>query len=163
MKSPQHPAYSLIEIGIALAILGLLTAFVLVSFQRTYEDRDALGLQGALLIFQNVLIEGSDRLNQSPKDVNLASVVEAIEASEKIQWTPPATPTPEDPEVTVKVRVTSNQSFDNARGVRFRVNDCGDVCPLELFGFAYYTLKSNETIQCSADPVATTCNYIANQ
>jgi hypothetical protein len=59
--------------------------------------------------------------------------------------------------------VTSNQSFDDARGVRFRVNDCGDVCPLELFGFAYYTLKTNETIQCSGDSVATTCNYIANQ
>jgi prepilin-type N-terminal cleavage/methylation domain-containing protein len=64
----KHPdkGVSLIELGIAIVIIGIFTAFAIVSFERTYEDRDGRALEAAMATYQNVVTQGATRLNVVP-------------------------------------------------------------------------------------------------
>ena len=157
-------AFSLIELSVSLAIVALLITFTIVGFQRAYEDADIGLVQSSLVVFQNVLIQGADRLKVQPKEVALSQVVQAIEPNPNIKWVvPPAPHTRNSAHVFIK---KNNQVFNtnderlviDNRGIQFRVNACGSVCPTGLYNFNYYTLVENVGAACPEDTTFATSN-----
>jgi|GEM_PF-5395428 len=148
-------AFTLLELAIVIAIIGVLSSFAMVAFERIYEDRDAAALQGAMTTYQTVMIQGSQRIGTSPQNVDPDMIIQAIEPSEKIEWVKSGATG-----ATVTIRNAIAIDFADARSATFRVNTCGDVCAIAIEGFTYYTLEANN-VPCNDDPVESTCQYIA--
>ena len=155
-------AFSLLEIGVSVLIVGALIAFIIVSYERAFEEADAQALQAGLLTFQNLLIEGSQRSEMDPKELDLNMIVAAIHPNPLYQWQN-LPDLGSDQRVELRVRLKPTRSFTNARGVAFRISDCGDVCPLTLTNFSYYHVVPNPSTACPEDPVSTVCNYLSNE
>jgi type II secretory pathway pseudopilin PulG len=170
----KQDAFSLIELSVSFLIIALLVTFTIVSFQRAYEDSEIRFIQSSLVVFQNVLIQGADRLKVEPKDVSLGQVVAAIEPNANVRWDVP-NPNPSGiASVIASVFIKrDNQTFpaSNAnlptqhRGITFRVNACGSVCPTSLYNFNYYHLVENPGALCPADTEfagSNKCNMLAS-
>jgi prepilin-type N-terminal cleavage/methylation domain-containing protein len=145
---------TLIELGIAIVIIGIFTAFAIVSFERTYEDRDGRALEAAMATYQNVVTQGATRLNVTPSGVNPAMVLQAMPPTKRLLWETAGQ------NITVYTLAVKNQPKAQARSIRFRTNSCGDVCANRLSGFTHYLIKPGGTT-CQRDPVETSCRYIA--
>ncbi len=150
-------AFSLIELGVSFIIIALLITFTIVSFQRAYEDADIGLVQSSLVIFQNVLIQGADRLKVAPKEVALTQVVQAIAPNANIKWIVASPPnTSNSASVFIKknnqiFNTDGSQIVNENRGVEFRVNACGSLCPTTLYNFNYYELVENTGAICPED------------
>jgi prepilin-type N-terminal cleavage/methylation domain-containing protein len=150
----KDSGFSLIEIAVAIVIIGIFSSFALVSFERTYEDRDARALETAMASYQNVVIQGSQRLNVIPADVSPAMAIQAVPPLRRLAFRSSGS--------TVYAYALSKptQSLALARSVAFRTNRCGDVCATRLNGFTYFALKPS-TNTCPADRTEPQCRYIA--
>jgi type II secretory pathway pseudopilin PulG len=174
-------AFTILELGIVLAVMGIMVAVVFVNLKNAEEVTDKASLEASMATFQNILIEGSQRAETAPKDLDLRSVLAIVDpksdyeaytadstaystaisgvgSNTQYQWTFNDSPT--DPTVTVQTKSLQAADWDGTRGLTFRVNDCGTVCPTDLVGFDNYELRSNINTFCPADPVQTACNVI---
>ena len=152
-------AFTVMELGIAISVAGIMAAIVLISFQNAMEDADKVSLEAGLSTFQNVLVEGSQRSEVPMRDIDLNMVIAAIEPRPQYEWTFVAGA---DPQVTLKTKTLQAPDFSNARSLTFRVSDCGTVCPVTLSGFNHYKLMANPNHFCAADTVARDCKTIVN-
>ncbi len=178
-------AFTIIEFSIVLAVIGIMATLVMVSFKNVEEDTDKVSLEAGLSTFQNVLLEGSQRSERSPKDIDMRSILATLDpkpayadyaedrnayniavsglvagvgTSTQYQWT--YIDDPSDPAVTLATKPNQIANWTDSRTITFRVNDCGTVCPVELSGFDHYELKPNINTVCPADPVEKDCNVI---
>lgn len=166
MTFPSMPAYlnafTRLEIGVSVLIMAILFIFAWVTYERAFEETDAQALQQKLLDFQNALIEGSQRSNLPPKDLDLKMVVETMPVEPFYQWK-----NLDDSGVNqrIELRMTpkNRPSLTELRALTFRVSDCGDVCLVTLTNFSYYHLSPNPNASCPEDPVSTVCNYLSNE
>jgi hypothetical protein len=147
---------------VSLLLAGILLAFAWVTYERRFEEADAQALQGKLLAFQNALMEGSQRSDLAPKDVDLKMVVEAIPAEPFFQWENLAN-LGVDQRIELRVAPKNRPSLTESRAVSFRVSDCGDVCLLTLTNFSYYHLSPNPNATCPEDTVSAVCHYLSNE
>ncbi len=157
-----NKAFTRFETTISLLLLIILLAFAWVTYERAFEEADAQALQQKLLDFQNALIEGSQRSDLPPKDVDLNMVVEAMPTQPFYQWQRSGN-LDEDQHIELRFTPKHRASLTNSRAVSFRVNDCGDVCLLALTNFSYYHLSPNPNTTCPEDPVSSVCNYLSNE
>jgi hypothetical protein len=161
-KSPRLKALTRAETFVSLTMFVVLLAFAWVTYERAFEEADAQALQAQLLNFQQAFIEGSQRAQLRPKDVELNMVVEALPLAAPYHWTL-LDALGSDQRVELSVTPSSRLSLTPLRAVTFRVNDCGDVCLLALTNFSYYHLRPNLKASCPEDPVATVCQYLSNE
>ncbi|MFN7310312.1 MAG: type II secretion system protein [Vampirovibrionales bacterium] len=159
---PYLNAFTRLEIVVSLLLIGVLLAFAWVTYERTFEEADAQALQEKLLEFQNALIEGSQRSELPPKDLDLKMVVEAMPKEPSYQWKS-LTSLEEDQRVELSVTTKARPSLTELRAVTFRVSDCGDVCLVALTNFSYYHLSPNPDATCPEDAVSSVCNYLSNE
>lgn len=81
---PSRNGFTLIELAIAIAIIGLLAAFAFLSFGTAGEDRDAAMVQASQASLQTVVSQGATRLDVTPKvlrDQYSAAILSAIQAT----------------------------------------------------------------------------------
>ncbi|MFN9691033.1 MAG: type II secretion system protein [Vampirovibrionales bacterium] len=174
-------AFTIIELSIVIAAIGIMSAVVVVSFRNAEEGTDKASLEGGMSTFQNVLVEGSQRSDVAPKDIDLRAILAAVDpqptyaaftftgnatayttaiagvpANTQYQWT---YNNGTDPTVTLQTKAR-RANWTGARSLTFRVNDCGTVCPVTLTGFDNYELQPNTNTFCEADPVEQDCNVI---
>jgi hypothetical protein len=161
-KSPRLKALTRAETFVSLTLFVVLLAFAWVTYERAFEEADAQALQAQLLNFQQAFIEGSQRAQLRPKDVELNMVVEALPVTAPYHWTL-LDALGSDQQVELSVTPSARLSLTPLRAVTFRVNDCGDVCLLALTNFSYYHLRPNLKASCPEDPVATVCQYLSNE
>jgi type II secretory pathway pseudopilin PulG len=177
-------AFTILELGIVLAVMGIMVAVVLVNLKNAEEVTDKASLEASMATFQNILIEGSQRAETAPKDLDLRAVLAIVDpkstyasytadssayttaisgvgANTQYQWTFNDSPT--DPTVTVQTKARQVANWTGTRGLTFRVNDCGTVCPTDLVGFDNYELQPNPNTFCAADSIQTACNVILNK
>jgi prepilin-type N-terminal cleavage/methylation domain-containing protein len=145
---------SLIELAVAIVIIGIFAAFAMVSFERSYEDRDGRALESAMATYQNVVTQGASRLNVIPSGVNPAMVLQALPPTKRLLWEASGQ------NITVYALATKTQPKSQARSVTFRTNSCGDVCANRLSGFTHYLIKPGGNT-CPRDPVESSCRYIS--
>jgi len=182
--APYSWAFTILELGIVLAVMGIMVAVVLVNLKNAEELTDRTALEASMATFQNILLEGSQRAETAPKDLDLRAVLAIVDpksdyasftanssayttaisgvgANTQYQWTFNDSPT--DPTVTVQTKSLQASDWSGTRSVTFRVNDCGTVCPIDLEGFDHYELQPNLNTFCAADPIQTACNVILNR
>jgi type II secretory pathway pseudopilin PulG len=181
--SQSFGAFTILELGVVLAVTAIMAVVVLVSLKNAEEVTDKTSLESSMATFQNILIEGSQRAETAPKDLDLRAVLAIVDpkstyatytanssayetaisgvgANTQYQWTFNDSST--DPTVTVQTKSLQAADWDGTRSLTFRVNDCGTVCPTNLVGFDNYELKPNINTFCPAepDPIQRDCNVI---
>ena len=173
-------AFTIIELSIVIAVIGIMSAVLVVSFKNAEEGTDKASLEGGMSTFQNVLVEGSQRSDIAPRNIDLRAILAAVDpkatyagftgdatayttaiagvpANTQYQWTfNNGTP----PTVTLQTKARRAANWTGTRSLTFRVNDCGTVCPVTLTGFDNYELIANTNTFCEADPVEQDCNVI---
>src|SRR5690349_20973955 len=68
-KRRYKTAFSLLEMAIVIAILGVLSAVALTNMSSTSEARDASAVQSAQAVLQQVIAQGATRRDTSPTDL----------------------------------------------------------------------------------------------
>jgi Tfp pilus assembly protein PilE len=177
----QSWAFTIVEFSIVLGLLGIMTTVVMVSYKNAEEDTDKASLEAGMGTFQNVLLEGSQRSEIAPKDIDLRAILAAVDpqpayaafagdavaytsaitnrgAETQYQWT--FNDDPIDPTITLATKARQANNWTGTRRLSFRVNDCGAVCPVTLNGFDQYELQPNINTFCEADTVQQDCNVI---
>lgn len=147
-KPYYYTGFSLIELCIVIAILGIFSMFALVAFSDVDEQRDMRAFNILQATMQSVVLQGADRTNSRPADLPPATVITAM---------PPHT------YINLSVDGTGIRAFSTkgkGRSVLFKTNACGDVCMTNITGFATYTLKPIPNQDCARE-TPPTCNYLA--
>jgi Tfp pilus assembly protein PilE len=75
----QSWAFTIVEFSIVLGLLGIMTTVVMVSYKNAEEDTDKASLEAGMGTFQNVLLEGSQRSEIAPKDIDLRAILAAVD------------------------------------------------------------------------------------
>ncbi|MFN7310311.1 MAG: type II secretion system protein [Vampirovibrionales bacterium] len=174
-------AFTIIEFSITIAVIGIMASVVIVSFKNAEEDTDKSSLEAGMSTFQSVLVEGSQRSEISPKDIDMRAILAVVDPQPtyatyagdvtaynsaisggapetQYQWT--YIDDPIDPTVTLATKARQASDWSGARELTFRVNDCGTVCPVTLTGFDNYELQPNINRFCEPDPVEQECRVI---
>lgn len=66
--STAKSGYSLLELGLIIGVMAVLSCFALVSFGNMGEERDAKMVQAAQASLQSIVSEGAARLDMRPAD-----------------------------------------------------------------------------------------------
>jgi prepilin-type N-terminal cleavage/methylation domain-containing protein len=81
---PSRSGFTLIELAIAIAIIGLLAAFAFLSFGTAGEDRDAAMVQSSQASLQTIVSQGATRMDLSPqalRDSHPQQILLAVQAA----------------------------------------------------------------------------------
>jgi prepilin-type N-terminal cleavage/methylation domain-containing protein len=140
--------FSMIELIIVIAILGVFSLFAIVAFSDASQQKDVRAFNTLQATLQSVVIQGADRTNSQPKDLSLATVITAMPPHTYLNLTVVG--------ATIKAETVS----DNSRSVSFNINGCNSVCMVAATGFADYTLQPIPSQDCAVPPPATPCNYL---
>ncbi len=133
--------YTLIELAVVIAVLGILTAFAVVSFGNTGERRDATMVQAAQANLQSIISQGSVRMDTRPDQLPANMVLTAIQMAVGEQGAS-----------NQRVRFTSagNQytmSLDeSSRSATFDVTNTGDVRLIGLNNFPNYVVDRTNAV-----------------
>ena len=134
--------FTLVEIGVIIGVMTILSAFAITAYLGMDEGRDAAMIQSAQVSLQQVISQGAARLDVAPNALPPAAVLTAVQAvtGQNTQG--------------VTFNVTNNGSFSvtvdsTGRSATFDVRQNGDVVirPSSLNNFAHYTVNSNGVIQ----------------
>lgn len=80
-KRSAQTGFTLIELALVLAVIGVLTAFAVLSFGSKQEYRDAAAVQSVQGSLQSIVSQGSIRMDQRPSDLDANSVLTALQMS----------------------------------------------------------------------------------
>jgi type II secretory pathway pseudopilin PulG len=143
-KKKAVQGISLIEIGMVIAVLAIISAFAMVSFGNTGEVRDASMVQSAQASLQSIISQGAVRMDTKPYDLDAAMVLTAIRANigergtvnQGVTFTSPG---PHSYTMTIR---------GSQRSATFDVSTTGDVrLRSPLNNFPHYQVDANGIIQ----------------
>jgi prepilin-type N-terminal cleavage/methylation domain-containing protein len=150
--NPKKQGFTLIEIVIVLAIIGIFSIFAVVAFGDADEQKDVRAFNTLQATLQSVVLQGADRTNSKPQELSPDTVIAAM---------------PPHSYINLVVINTENIEAVTNRGrkrtIEFATNTCGDVCMINLTGFVTFSLQPLPKADCK-DPVSaivTPCNYLA--
>lgn len=131
-------AFSLLEMAIVIAILGVLSAVALTNMSTTSEARDAGAVQSAQAVLQQVIAQGATRRDTSPTDLlsnQRANIINAanmlLQNSQSMRFT----------DTSPNFRLTIMSS---GRTATYSVSNTGDVSlqPLNASQWVDYTVNN---------------------
>ena len=130
--------YSLIELGLVIAIVAILAGFAITSFGNTGETRDASMVQSAQASLQSIVSQGSVRQDVKPVNLQPAAVITAIQSSfgqgQNVTFTSSGGAGGTQYTMTIQ----------NNRSATFQVTPTGDVSLIGINKFYHYQVdKSN--------------------
>lgn len=140
VKSVQS-GFNMIELGLVMAILGILAAFAMVSFGNTGEKRDATMVQSAQASLQSIVSQGAVRMDTRPDQLSPSAVLMAVQATVGQSGSSNA---------GVHFSNSGNQyvmTIDNSRrSATFDIASNGDVRLIGLNNFPNYTVDRSNAI-----------------
>jgi prepilin-type N-terminal cleavage/methylation domain-containing protein len=144
--------FTLIEIVIVLAIIGIFSLFAVVAFGDADEQKDVRAFNTLQATLQSVVIQGADRTNSKAFELAPATVIAAMPPHRYIALS-----------VVNLTNIQATANRGRLRRVEFATNTCGDVCMVGLEGFVAFSLQPLPKSECknSVSAVVTPCNYLA--
>lgn len=141
VKSLVVKGYTLIELAMVIAIVGVLTAFGLVSFGNMDEQRDASMVQSVQASLQSIVSQGAARLDIRPADFQNAQLDAVLMAAQGLV----ARQAANNPvNITRSGRTFTLTIPSSGRGAQYAVDANGNVnlVPNSLQNFATYTVQN---------------------
>jgi prepilin-type N-terminal cleavage/methylation domain-containing protein len=136
--------FSLIELGMVMAVLAIFATFALANVSNVQEDSDATTVEAMQSELQHTVTIAAEHLDVSP-----AGLLAQANALQNI-----LNASTSDNNPNLRVTIVGGQyqvAFNNGRRARLRVNTCGDVCFTgALTQFARYQIVNN-TPSCTVD------------
>jgi prepilin-type N-terminal cleavage/methylation domain-containing protein len=145
--------FTLIELVIIMAILGIFTMFAIVAMGDADEQKDVRAFNTVQATLQSVVLQGAERTNSQPNELSAATVIAAMPPHRYIGLT----------KVNDSI-ISASTNRGRLRTVEFTTNTCGDVCMTSLTGFTAFSLKPLPKQDCKAPApsvAVTPCNYLA--
>src|SRR5262249_51816762 len=134
--------YTLIEMAIVIAILGILAGFAIVSFGGSGETRDASMVQSAQASLQTLVSQGAVREDVRPDSLSSSAILTAIQANvnqigSADQGISFASPGAKQFTMTIK---------NSGRSATFDISSNGDVRLIGLNKFQNYQVDNSNAI-----------------
>ena len=143
-KRSVQTGFTLIELALVMAVIGILTAFAVLSFGSKQEYRDAATVQSAQGSLQSIVSQGSIRMDQRPSDLNANAVLTALQTVLNQNGTS------SDNGITASVNggtytITIGKGA-NARSATFQIDSTsGDVQLTAINNFTMYVVDKSKT------------------
>lgn len=150
-KLATNRAFTLMELVMVIAILGIFATFAVVAFGDADEQKDVRAFNSVQATLQSVEIQGAERTNSRPQELAAATIIAAMPPHAFIDLT-----------VTNETNILAIANRGLSRTVEFATNACGDVCMVNITGFVTYGLQPLPKQDCNEPGSGVTpCNYLA--
>lgn len=122
--------FTLIELGVVIAVIAILATFLVVSLTGMDESRDAGMVQSVQASLQSVVTQASTRLDVPPSQLSPQNVINAVRIN-----------IPNQAVLDNTYRLSFPQS---GRGAQFAIANNGDVRITQLINFTSFTVNPTD-------------------
>jgi prepilin-type N-terminal cleavage/methylation domain-containing protein len=136
----SQSGFTLIEIAMVIAVVGILSAFAFVSFGNADESRDATMIQAVQGSLQSIVSQGAIRMDQRPDQLDSSAVLTALRSTLN-----------QDTDTSGSIRASASGGTYNInipqknRSATFNVASNGDVQLTGLSNFTRYSVDKSRT------------------
>ncbi len=140
------PGFNLVELAMVILTVSLLTAFALISFGSSGEQRDARMVQAAQANLQSIVSQGAVRMDLPPAQLaanHANAILTAIRSSvgQLQNGSSSAVSFTNSGSSQFAMQITSSN-----RGAVFQITNTGDVSLIQLSNFSSYVVDSSNGI-----------------
>lgn len=138
-KGNAERGYTLVELAVTIAILGLVSGFAIIRMDGLLESRDASAIQAAQAALQQVISQGSTRMDVAPAALDPDIVRDATQ--DYLMQNSGVTAVNFSTSGTN--RYTLNLS-SSTRSAQYQVQNDGQVDIISAPGFNHYSIQSGK-------------------